>query len=1053
MQSKLSAEAQGQHGYLELKEVENKMGSKVPHKVDFATKFMRTTSIACAGEPQKLAVEALKDGDIQTFTDVINSREIEDQLDNPNFWVNSGRKEEDGLNLAELAVQYDYKEALSTLVRLGAPMDLINPITGYAPLHRAAEDGKHEMLAIILGTKRHDFDVNARTAKRKRGLTALHLCAGQATEGHLACMDQLLGNQFIEPDMKDSSWTTTPLYVAGKAKNKEAIIKLIENGADIDIIIGNTNKSIKDFMKSWLPDFEHEKVRVKKYRSKTENLNVKLMEIVKETNLESRNYMTNFLKFRQATLGLYDAQHGYEDLVEKICRKGLAEFAQILFKKGADPNKFPPNSYSCPIIDAAERGDFALLQVLKKNDADFSVLKFQTNETVLHCVLRSVTEGSEERYLKCLDVLLNDTDEEFKEEIRKIVNKSDVNGNTALHYATEKWPNFITRSLLQNGANIGIKNIWDEIPISRIAPDVMESFLNEDCLKSNNKDIFHKELEITFKYDFLAPDPASLPDSFKPHSPLEECKPLSPGPSYQESCGPALPETESLWYMGQSKEHRHLLKHPVITSFLWFKWERIRPYFNRNLRLYLLFVFLLTWFIFSNFGGESQHENIEKVFRGSYIAIFTLLVCLMVRDWWKDIQDALRAESLATSAKNSINPKLNINSPKMILQIFASNWLDLFMIAGMSLIFILEDLQIPILVLISILIARELLQMAVSLKRYFSSFENWLELSMISLVIAIVANNGEDAILLNRHLAAIALVLSWAELITLIGRHPKLLHCNVYVTMFYRVLNSFFFFLLWYSLFIIAFGLGFYIMLHDDSAGNPHGLEDNDKNALFNKTWLSLVKTSAMFVGELEFSDLPINSSTYLGMLAYAFFLSFVFLIVVVLMNLLNGLAVNDTSDIKQKAEIFSYISRVETISYMESILLGDPFDFLSNMPKYLSSLPSGSCLRQLYKNGICRRIFTKIGAKGFLLFYAYLPEKQVTLKPNMNNKCCALAADEMGRDIIVAAKEILADQRKVESDDKVEISALRKELIELREKMEKMDDMARKIDMLILRK
>merc|ERR1712083_660627 len=208
-----------------------------------------------------------------------------------------------------------------------------------------------------------------------------------------------------------------------------------------------------------------------------------------------------------------------------------------------------------------------------------------------------------------------------------------------------------------------------------------------------------------------------------------------------------------------------------------------------------------------------------------------------------------------------------------------------------------------------------------------------------------------------------------------------------------------------------------------------------------------------MFVGELEFSDIPINLDSNFAPVNYAFFLSFVFLIVVVLMNLLNGLAVNDTSDIKQKAEIFSYISRVETISYMESILLGDPFDFLSNMPKYLSTLPSGSCLRQLYKNGICRRIFTKIGAKGFLLFYASLPEKQVTLKPNVNNKCCALAADEMGRNIIVAAKEILAEQRKVESDDKGEISSLRKELIDLREKMEKMDDMARKIDMLLLRK
>lgn len=38
----------------------------------------------------------------------------------------------------------------------------------------------------------------------------------------------------------------------------------------------------------------------------------------------------------------------------------------------------------------------------------------------------------------------------------------------------------------------------------------------------------------------------------------------------------ALPETETLWYLSQSKIHRHLLKHPVITSFLWLKWTRIR---------------------------------------------------------------------------------------------------------------------------------------------------------------------------------------------------------------------------------------------------------------------------------------------------------------------------------------------------------------------------------------------------------------------------------------------------------------------------------------------
>ena len=72
------------------------------------------------------------------------------------------------------------------------------------------------------------------------------------------------------------------------------------------------------------------------------------------------------------------------------------------------------------------------------------------------------------------------------------------------------------------------------------------------------------------------------------------------------------------------------------------------------------------------------------------------------------------------------------------------------------------------------------------------------------------------------------LVLAWATLITLVGRHPKLSRystlavCdhtdmsryNIYVTMFYKILETFVTFLIWYSFFLIAFALGFYIMLH-----------------------------------------------------------------------------------------------------------------------------------------------------------------------------------------------------------------------------------------------
>ena len=998
-------------------------------------------------------MEALKDGDLQTFTDVLNTQEVERQLEDPGSWLYSGGKEDEGFSLAELCIELEKKTFLSTLVRLGVQMDLLNPLTGYSAVHRAAERGKPHLLEIILKTENKSFDVNTRAAKRMRGLTPLHLAASTTSDGHLKCLSLLLDQPFIQVDIKDSSLAVTPLFAAAKARNVEAVEMLIEQGADPGLRV--KNKTVRDHLQGWIPSLDLNKIKVKKIVETDSSAKEKMIEIARVTRLDDTNYTQNLLRFEQICRNVPSTGEGFEDVVELVSRNGLSDFAQLLYKRGADPNKFPENSTSSPIIDAAERGDAAMLMILKKFDGDFTKCKEQTQETVLHSVLKN---GDSEGYRRCLNIILSDNNtEEFKSAVKKIINRQDLNGNTALHYSTQQWPTAVTRSLLQHGANIGIKNDWGEIPISRISTDTLEDFLNEDCMTSNGEDVNHSKLEITFRYDFLAPDPASLPDCFKPHVELEECQSLANNEKVERSGVQqrALPETESLFYMGQSKQHRHLLKHPVVTSFLWFKWERIRPYFNRNFRLYSLFVFMLTWFIFVRFGGSSQQSNIQRCFYGLYVVMFSLLAIMIIRDWCRDVGDAIRAEKLAASHHNNIRTELNLNSPKLIWQLLLSNWLDLIMILGCAIIFFVEhhQLHVPVWALLVVIGVRELLQLAVSIKRYVTSVENLLEVTMMALVVFILLNDTEDWLLLNRHLAAIAIVLSWGELITLIGRHPKLLHCNVYVTMFYRVLNSFFFFLLWYSLFIIAFGLGFYIMLHNDDSGlTLNKLSAEDQNPLFNRTWLSLVKTSAMFVGELEFSDLPINPATYDGMLAYVFFLAFIFLVTVVLMNLLNGLAVNDTSDIKQKAEIYSYISRVETISYMESVLLGDPFNFLSNVPDYLSNIPSCSILRQFYRSEILTKIFSKLGASRFLLFYTFLPEKRITVKPNQPGQCCLLTGDEMGREIVLAAKLILSQQTRREREHG-QILELSREIDKIKQELACLGDISSKIDLLLKRK
>ena len=113
----------------------------------------------------------------------------------------------------------------------------------------------------------------------------------------------------------------------------------------------------------------------------------------------------------------------------------------------------------------------------------------------------------------------------------------------------------------------------------------------------------------------------------------------------------------------------------------------IIPNFNPNFRLYLLFVFLLTWFIFANYGGQSQRDVIEATFSQLYIAVFLLLLVSIARDWWKDVkvgsqifleflfslfQESVRSDNLA---KDTIKGKLDTSSPKLILQL-VNSWSD-----------------------------------------------------------------------------------------------------------------------------------------------------------------------------------------------------------------------------------------------------------------------------------------------------------------------------------------------------------------------------------------
>ena len=66
--------------------------------------------------------------------------------------------------------------------------------------------------------------------------------------------------------------------------------------------------------------------------------------------------------------------------------------------------------------------------------------------------------------------------------------------------------------------------------------------------------------------------------------------------------------------------------------------------------------------------------------------------------------------------------------------------------------------------------------------------------------------------------------------------------------MFFKVMNTFLLFLGMSLFLVVAFGFAFYIILHDDIN------EGKYENPL-----LAIAMTSTLFVGQLEFGDIPIN--------------------------------------------------------------------------------------------------------------------------------------------------------------------------------------------------
>jgi len=198
-----------------------------------------------------------------------------------------------------------------------------------------------------------------------------------------------------------------------------------------------------------------------------------------------------------------------------------------------------------------------------------------------------------------------------------------------------------------------------------------------------------------------------------------------------------LPETESLWYMAQSRNHKHLLRHPTVTSFLWLKWQRIRKFFSRNIRLYILFVTCLTWYIFARFGGvvlnkatDSESAEVSSLMNcsdpgGGKVFCHHMTLDSGARSGFWYVVFVIEVVFLAFMAFRDLRRDCGCSSGNEVVISLLSSWFELMLacMAGFLIVFGSGGLWYILVILLGLLCAREVLQMAASIKRYFLSLE------------------------------------------------------------------------------------------------------------------------------------------------------------------------------------------------------------------------------------------------------------------------------------------------------------------------------------------
>ncbi|XP_062137714.1 transient receptor potential cation channel protein painless-like [Drosophila sulfurigaster albostrigata] len=191
---------------------------------------------------------------------------------------------------------------------------------------------------------------------------------------------------------------------------------------------------------------------------------------------------------------------------------------------------------------------------------------------------------------------------------------------------------------------------------------------------------------------------------------------------------------------------------------------------------------------------------------------------------------------------------------------------------------------------------------------------SFIDFPLISMLI-LINIEWEDHIQIQRIIAVFAIMLMGIKLMNLIGALP-VPFISTHMLMLRQVASTFAKSLLQYSMLLYSFSICFYVLFSKPNSTDSANLTIKEFSLSYADLDLSFIKTLVMFNGEYD-------ESGFNGYFSSFVMIIFMFM-VMVLTNLLSGLAVDDTQTIRAQVELNAAICRTNLLYSYEGLLDGN---------------------------------------------------------------------------------------------------------------------------------